>query len=649
MYQRTVVFIAVVLIFATSQILAEPIEVLNYSFEYVDGKLVTGKNMGETPDYWEWGVNGWDAGIETPSSEGEVCVAIGNIDSIYQLLDHVVMGGDEYTLTFDACYIWSDKTPPVYDCTFQGQLFYYNDVGDRVVLDYVEDHFDFFDQIWYEKTLTTTIAQDSPAIGRQLGIELAIVDQVDQSWFGFDYVRLNGEYGSVASYINPANKEINVLPTTILEWSPPTQYTPLYYDLYFGSDVNELSEDYFLNEPVLVKQNQTTWDPPDDKIDYETTYYWRVDSYEPNDVGGIVHIGRVWRFTTITALPFILTEPESQTVWAGDKAEFAVEALNADEYSWHKASHPTELSTDPNLTVPNVQLPEEDYYYCEITNSYGTVVSAEARLMTKRLTGWWKLDGNLADSVQDEYPEAPAHDGTGSPTFVSGINESGLEFLGDENVIVIPETGDYFNFHPQGMTASVWVKSDTATLDGVISKHFASDPMVGWVIGVYNDWCYFALRKSHEDLWASDDYGDMFDDDWHLITAVMDPNTQTSRLYVDGAVRYESDIYDFAAIETNEEPLVFGAEDQTGAVPYTGQIDDVRIWNYPRDTMEIVDTYLEFKPDEVVCVTALDEPWRHFDVAGEPGEPSWCKVDIEDFAEFALTWLNCGLVPTCLQ
>jgi hypothetical protein len=644
MKKSIIIFILAAMIFAVSQVLAEPIEVLNYSFEYVDGELVKTKTMGVTPDYWEWGVNGWEAGIEAPSSDGLVCAAIGSEDSLYQLLDHVIMGGDEYTLTFDAYYLWSDT--PTYDCTFQGQL-YYDDDGQRVVLDYVEDHFDVYDQIWHEYNVITTIAQDSPAIGRQLGIELATVEQANTSWFGFDYVRLKGEYGSIASYINPENKEINVLPNTILEWSPPTLYTPLYYDLYFGSDTNELSPDYYAKEPKFEKENLTTWAPPDE-LEYETTYYWRVDAYEPNDVGGIVHVGRVWEFTTVTASPLILTEPQSQTVPAGSSAVFTIEAMNAGEYAWRKASHPVTLSTTDTLTIEDVQLEDEDYYYCEITNSFGTAVSAQARLMTERLAGWWKLNDDLQDSIEDVVPGAPAHDGDGDGAFVSGVDESGLEFLADGNIIVIPDTGDYFNFHPQGMTASVWIKSSTATLDGVISKHFASDPMTGWVIGVYNDWCYFALRESHEDLWASDDYGDMFDDDWHLITAVMDPVTQTSRLYVDGAVRYESETYDFAAIVTNDEPVVFGAEDQTGAVPYTGQIDDVRIWTYPLDTMGIVDLYLEFKTEEIVCVIPSDEPWRHFDVVGEPGESSWCRVDIDDFAEFASAWLNCGLVPTCL-
>ena len=37
-----------------------------------------------------------------------------------------------------------------------------------------------------------------------------------------------------------------------------------------------------------------------------------------------------------------------------------------------------------------------------------------------------------------------------------------------------------------------------------------------------------------------------------------------------------------------------------------------------------------------------------FDFAGEPGEPSYCRIDIEDLAEFVSAWLECHLVPVCI-
>ena len=58
--------------------------------------------------------------------------------------------------------------------------------------------------------------------------------------------------------------------------------------------------------------------------------------------------------------------------------------------------------------------------------------------------------------------------------------------------------------------------------------------------------------------------------------------------------------------------------------------------------------YLDIEEDKDVCLYQ-DEEWLKFDFAGDPGEPSYCRIDIEDVAEFASTWLDCHLVPTCIE
>jgi hypothetical protein len=172
---------------------AGPITVDNHSFEYSGGVPITVKTMGIKPDNWDFG-NGMPTGggIEAPSSDGEVCVAVYNVDSVYQLTNHTIADGDEYTLTFDAYYLWASGAP--YDCTFRGQL-YYDNGGSRTVIDYVEANLStgMPDWIWhYDYTLTTAIPGGHAAIGEKLGIELT-TDQGagGDSWFGFDNVRLS--------------------------------------------------------------------------------------------------------------------------------------------------------------------------------------------------------------------------------------------------------------------------------------------------------------------------------------------------------------------------------------------------------------------------------------------------------------------------
>lgn len=175
--------------------LAEPIEVLNPSFEYVGGVPVGVKTMGVEPDDWSFG-NGMPTGggIENPSSDGDVCVAVYNVDSIYQLTDHTIADGDEYLLSFDAYYLWASGGA-AWDCSFQGRL-YYDDSGSRSVIDFAEYNLTLpggADWTWRnDYTLTTTIPPGHAAIGNKLGIELTCNQGAGgNSWFGFDNVRLS--------------------------------------------------------------------------------------------------------------------------------------------------------------------------------------------------------------------------------------------------------------------------------------------------------------------------------------------------------------------------------------------------------------------------------------------------------------------------
>jgi hypothetical protein len=622
------------LFMTTCQVLGTAIYVENFSFE----EPGTGKIQGwDRVPGWDSDTAASDSGCESDwpgSTDGVWSGFIANFDpSVYQLTDFAIPEGVSFTLKVDAQDNASNTPPGLLKMSL-----FYDDAGTRVEASsqVVETGWP-----WAEYTLSFNVVDVPESVGHLVGIEFENVTE-DTSWIGIDNVRLNVDFCGI---VYPPDGGENIPIDADLEWTLKTGFT---CDVYFDTDPNIRVE-----SQVIFDEAATIYDPG--ILDFDTTYYWRVDPIDPNNGEPIVYQGEVWSFTTMGALPYITVQPQNQTIPVTGTAEFFVEAVSptALSYAWYKSDNPTiVLSTTDNLTITNIQTGDEGYYYCELTNNEGTVVSEQARLMTERLVGWWKFDGDATDSIAEIVEGVEVHDGIlpADPNFiVDGIDGAGYAFFGDGRVIEIAGSSEYFNFYPQGMTVSVWVKTSTITWDGVVAKHYRPEleDWVGWLIDVEGGWCHFTVRGSTGDLWGSNDDENIFDGNWHLITGVMDPATQTSRIYVDGVERNESGIYDMANALLTTEPLVFGAETVLGQIPYIGQIDDVRIWSYPLGTIEIAMLYTEFNPGVNVCVDR-DEPWMYFDVVGEPGESSYCKIDLEDFAELATVWMECNLVPECL-
>lgn len=286
-----VIYILIVSSFLSiSAMFAEPITVLNPSFEYVNGQPVTVKTMGVTPDDWTFTSGNDNDGIEDPSSDGEVCVAVGTTDSVYQLLDHTIAAGDEYTLTFDTYFLWG---APNWECTFQGRL-YYDDAGNREVIDYVEDGLPA-DWTWHtDYTMTVAIPSGSPAVGNKLGIDL-YADAPVLSWVGFDNVRLDAVISNRAIGPYPADGQNEVTLDTVLSWEAPPGFVDPTFDVYFSEDEDAVAT----ASGGAFKGNQSTMNYTPESLQMATRYYWRIDIVDQS----IVYPGAVWHFTTYSEEP----------------------------------------------------------------------------------------------------------------------------------------------------------------------------------------------------------------------------------------------------------------------------------------------------------------------------------------------------------
>lgn len=133
----------------------------------------------------------------------------------------------------------------------------------------------------------------------------------------------------------------------------------------------------------------------------DITYYWRVDAIEPNLPNDVVHIGEVWSFTTLPAIPIIFTQPIALTLTAGGTAVFTIESVNNTGYQWFKDEVSLTGSNSDTLTVLDVDITDEGNYYCVISN--GNLVddqaSDAAALMIARQIAHWEFEDDLTDSL----------------------------------------------------------------------------------------------------------------------------------------------------------------------------------------------------------------------------------------------------------
>jgi hypothetical protein len=77
----------------------------------------------------------------------------------------------------------------------------------------------------------------------------------------------------------------------------------------------------------------------------------------------------------------------------------------------------------------------------------------------------------------------------------------------------------------------------------------------------------------------------------------------------------------------------------TGGAYFDGQIDDIKVYNYPLTELSVAQAYND-ATGESVCVLSR-RPSANFDFNGD------CIVGLADFTVFAGQWLKCGIYPDC--
>ena len=224
------------------------------------------------------------------------------------------------------------------------------------------------------------------------------------------------------------------------------------------------------------------------------------------------------------------------------------------------------------------------------------------------LVGWWKFDGDFQDSSGLNNHGTPG----GSPTFVAGHVGSGALDLGGDDWVIIDGVDD--DVTGADFSLSAWIKSTQTNQGDVIALN---DSGSGHPLEFYVDDGGYPGRYDGGDI-TYPTAPRIGDGEWHMMTWVK--NGSTAYIYVDGveAVTYTSSL----SLATVERWSIGQEYDSSGTGSpsnfYTGEVDDVRIYNRPLPAGMILDLFNGIEP---VFVKA------------ESPEPADCDY-IED------TWVN---------
>ena len=220
------------------------------------------------------------------------------------------------------------------------------------------------------------------------------------------------------------------------------------------------------------------------------------------------------------------------------------------------------------------------------------------------LVGYWPFCGNANDESGN------GNDGVVSEAVPTNDryenSNSAYEFDGINDVITVEATADLL---PSTITISCWVKhseNPTYDIERVIRSRF-----FGYIIYFdnINQTLIFHLHHNPDANMSSVtsvSTADWTSNEWHNITGTFDGIT--NRLYIDGVLMTEQAAPGNSIYYSSDGLVVFGRDGNSeaqGTSHYTGDLDDIGIWNRALTAEEITQLYGNFSQPIPGCTDLL--------------------------------------------
>jgi len=414
------------------------------------------------------------------------------------------------------------------------------------------------------------------------------------------------------------------------------------------------------------------------------TYFWKIEEVMDNGAGGYPAgdpnniMGELWSFVMVPAtVSLTAVAPAYNVVDGGSNLVVSVVGAGADTYQWYKIGDPDVVLTNgadyagvntDTLTIYDVQVADEGYYYCVVTNSLPSTASnrdtGPARVMTKRLMNHYVMEsmaydvdpnGITPDAVSGFDMSMASNDtGTDVPVLeantVPGLaGTSSLKFDNPRANPADPNNVDaqYAQIDEgmvaayQDITISAWVySSGGSNWNRILDFGNNTDNYIFLCLnpGSVNNAVRFAVKLAGTEQTVTSAAEAVPVGEWTFVSATLIGNT--ARLYVNG---------ERVAVNTSmtNDPISFAPTTQNwiarsmwgaGDGYFNGMLDDLKIWNYGLSAQEVAHEYL---------VTVTDQPWvcdreawaaDALMVALDVNDD--CRIDMIDFASFAGKWLE---------
>jgi hypothetical protein len=233
--------------------------------------------------------------------------------------------------------------------------------------------------------------------------------------------------------------------------------------------------------------------------------------------------------------------------------------------------------------------------------------------------GWWKFDECSATTANDSG--SGGNDGTinansGNNVGICGgsagdmwadgetgkINAS-LAFDGDDDVVNFSSPTKLDDLPGGDFSISAWVYStDTTDYQDIIILQKQSGATDGWYLGIKNSntnpqtWkleteVQFDTQDAYKATLINSSYGEV--NTWVHVVSIFDSSDNSIRMFLNGKeAQYEGGATNGSGTyQTDVSNSLIAAEDASNGQEFTGQIDEIKVWNYALNDKQIQAEY----------------------------------------------------------